>query len=131
MTWVLIIDSGLGIGTTPAALIEHGIKTTIVEIDPVVHEYALKYFALPTDHTPVIRDAVSYAHEVAQSGQKFTYIVHDVFTGGAEPVDLFTVEFIQDLYDSLADTGVIAIVCFPTPGNHLFTNKAFRTTPVT
>ncbi|KAH8665826.1 spermine/spermidine synthase family protein-like protein [Tricladium varicosporioides] len=100
---------GLGIGTTPAALIQHGIKTTIVEIDPVVHEYALKYFALPENHTPIIRDAVAYAHEVAQSGQKYTYIVHDVFTGGAEPVDLFTVEFIQDLYDSLADTGVIAI----------------------
>jgi len=35
--------SGLGIGTTPSALMSHGIETTIVEIDPVVHEFATKY----------------------------------------------------------------------------------------
>ncbi|KAL8635183.1 MAG: hypothetical protein Q9228_007303, partial [Teloschistes exilis] len=31
---------GLGIGTTPSALIAHGISTTILEIDPVVHDFA-------------------------------------------------------------------------------------------
>ncbi|RAL63086.1 hypothetical protein DID88_004170 [Monilinia fructigena] len=60
---------GLGIGTTPAALISHGIHTTL----------------------------------------KFNYIVHDVFTGGAEPVDLFTYEFLKDLHDILEPGGVIAI----------------------
>jgi len=100
---------GLGIGTTPAALMAHGINTTIVEIDPVVHEYATKYFALPPEHTAVIADAISYANAVARSGEQYDYVVHDVFTGGAEPVELFTVEFIQDLRSILKPSGVIAI----------------------
>lgn len=112
-----IIPSGLGIGTTPAALMAHGIWTTIVEIDPVVHDFATKYFRLPETHTEVIDDAVSYASLVAGGfdynghvGRKFDYIVHDVFTGGAEPVELFTLEFLQDLRTMLNPNGVIAIV---------------------
>lgn len=89
----------------------HGITTTIVEIDPVVYNYAVEYFALPSYHTPVIEDAVSYAARVAKTSQKFDYIVHDVFTGGAEPVDLFTLEFLQDLHMLLKPGGVIALVC--------------------
>lgn len=104
---------GLGIGTTPTAFMQHGIKTTIVEIDPVVHQFATKYFALPENHTPVIQDAVSYASEQAQAGAQYDYIVHDVFTGGAEPVDLFTYEFLQDLNSILKPSGVIAIVNLP------------------
>jgi spermidine synthase len=101
----------LGIGTTPAALISHGINTTIVEIDPIVHEFAVKYFSLPPNHNAVIADAASYTSELAnKTYEKFDYIVHDVFTGGAEPVDLFTVEFISNLKTILNPGGVIAIV---------------------
>ncbi|RKF64378.1 putative spermine spermidine synthase family protein [Erysiphe neolycopersici] len=100
---------GLGIGTTPAALIEHGIDTTIVEIDPVVYDFAQKHFSLPKNHTVIIADAVSYTAELVQKGQKYDYIIHDVFTGGAEPLELFTVEFIQDLSAVLKPGGVVAI----------------------
>lgn len=103
----------MGIGTTPSAFITHGIKTTIVEIDPAIHDFATKYFALPDNHIAVIDDAVAFASQTAKEGKKYDYIVHDVFTGGAEPVDLFTLEFIQDLYDMLEDWGSIAIVSSP------------------
>lgn len=106
----MINSSGLGIGTTPGALIAHGIDTTIVEIDPVVHDYAMKYFTLPQKHVPVIEDAMPYMDRLARTNQKFDYIVHDVFTGGAEPVDLFTVEFLANLHDALKPNGAIAIV---------------------
>jgi spermidine synthase len=102
--------SGLGVGTTPAALIAHGINTTIVEIDPVVHHFASRYFDLPEKHTAIISDAVSYASLSVGLGQNFDYIVHDVFTGGAEPIDLFTFEFLSDLHSLLKPNGVIAIV---------------------
>jgi spermidine synthase len=88
----------------------HGIQTTIVEIDPVVHHFAMKYFALPPRHTAIIQDAVSYAAALARTDDKYDYIVHDVFTGGAEPVELFTFEFLQDLHSILKPGGVIAIV---------------------
>ncbi|KKF94027.1 Methyltransferase-like protein 13 [Ceratocystis platani] len=101
---------GLGIGTTPGAFIAHGINTTIVEIDPAVHEFAVDYFGLSTNHIPIIEDAVSYTSALAKTNpESFDYIVHDVFTGGAEPVPLFTLEFLQGLKDLLKPDGVIAI----------------------
>ncbi|QSZ35341.1 hypothetical protein DSL72_008211 [Monilinia vaccinii-corymbosi] len=100
---------GLGVGTTPAALIFHGIHTTLVEIDPVVVEFARKYFSLPEPQETIIDDAVSVVSTFAAQGKKFNYIVHDVFTGGAEPVELFTYEFLKDLHDILEPGGVIAI----------------------
>ncbi|ROV91911.1 hypothetical protein VPNG_09770 [Cytospora leucostoma] len=101
---------GLGIGTTPAALVAHGVDTTVVEIDPVVHEFASKYFQLPSNHTAVIEDAVTYTSDlVNNTDTKFDYIVHDVFTGGAEPVSLFTLEFLQNLNALLKPNGAIAI----------------------
>ncbi|KAI8938618.1 hypothetical protein NX059_004490 [Plenodomus lindquistii] len=101
---------GLGIGTAPNALIAHGVNTTIVELDPVVHHYATKYFSLSSNHTAVIDDAVSYVSEKSISNPgSFDYIMHDVFTGGAEPVALFTTEFMQGLYDLLTPEGSVAI----------------------
>jgi len=101
---------GLGIGTAPNAMIKHGINTTIVELDPVVHHYATKYFDLNPDHTAVIDDATAYVAQKSVSAPgSFDYIIHDVFTGGAEPVYLFTTEFMQGLYDLLAPEGVVAI----------------------
>lgn len=107
------VSSGLGIGTTPSALVAHGIHTTIIEIDPVVHEYATKYFNLPSNQTSIIEDAVGFV-ERAQTGESqrpsYHYIIHDVFTGGAEPAELFTEEFLQGLSNMLVSDGVIAIV---------------------
>ncbi|EGX92672.1 spermine/spermidine synthase [Cordyceps militaris CM01] len=102
---------GLGIGTTPSALVAHGIDTTVVEIDPVVHAFAKKYFALRENNEPVLADAGRYARRLAadDDGARFDYIVHDVFTGGAEPVDLFTLEFLQQLHTLLKPHGAIAI----------------------
>ncbi|KFX97789.1 hypothetical protein V490_02636 [Pseudogymnoascus sp. VKM F-3557] len=101
---------GAGIGTSPGALMAHGINTTIVEIDPVVLEYAVKYFDLAPNHHAVIDDAVHYAAKVANNtAQRYDYIIHDVFTGGAEPIALFTDEFLRNLHRALKPDGVIAI----------------------
>ncbi|UKZ80967.1 hypothetical protein TrVFT333_008733 [Trichoderma virens FT-333] len=101
---------GLGIGTAPSALVSHGIETTVVEIDPVVYEFAQKYFQLRENHPPVIEDAIKYTNRAANETKEiYDYIIHDVFTGGVEPVDLFTFEFFQNLYTLLKPDGVIAI----------------------
>ncbi|KAI4245194.1 MAG: hypothetical protein L6R42_010247, partial [Xanthoria sp. 1 TBL-2021] len=100
--------SGLGIGTTPSALIAHGIDTTIIEIDPTVHSFATRYFNLPSNHTPIIEDAITFVDR-NKHRRKYDYIIHDVFTGGAEPIDLFTVEFLTGLKDMLTADAVIAI----------------------
>ena len=104
---------GLGIGTTPAALIAHSIDTTILEIDPVVYDYAVKYFDLQPNHTAVIGDAIDYVEgkqRTPHGNEKFDFIIHDVFTGGAEPIQLFTSEFLTGLKRRLTKDGIIAIV---------------------
>lgn len=81
-----------------------------MEIDPVVYRFAMDYFAFPSNHTAVIDDAISFVKIARQNPQNYDYIVHDVFTGGVEPVELFTSQFMQSLDDLLKDDGVIAIV---------------------
>lgn len=77
-----------------------------------MHQYASDYFRLPKNHTAVIRDAVAFvkeAVEVETERSKYDYIIHDVFTGGAEPAALFTQEFLHGLNLLLKADGVIAI----------------------
>lgn len=150
---------GLGIGTAPKAFIGHGINTTIVELDPVVHRFATDYFELPKNHTAVLSDAIAWvkseAHPKAPVPDEdeplstttfsltdvlndviawaqglpdpplnsedpttanpppavlqYDYIIHDVFTGGAEPLALFTRDFLSDLRSLLKPHGVAAL----------------------
>ncbi|KAM5442332.1 hypothetical protein MferCBS31731_002707 [Microsporum ferrugineum] len=102
---------GLGIGTTPSALAAHGINTTVVEIDPNVHQIALDYFEFPRKVNTVIENALVFVDRARHETpvQKYDYVIHDVFTGGVEPLDLFTQDFMQGLDTMLDDEGVIAI----------------------
>src|SRR5271156_1058062 len=105
------LNIGLGVGTAPSAMIAHGIPTTIIELDPVVHEFALKYFNLPSNHTVVVGDALQVVQQMTTNvNSRYDIIIHDVFTGGAEPVELFTLEFLSNLAALLRPDGVIAIV---------------------
>lgn len=106
------LNIGLGIGTAPGALIAHGINTTIVELDPVVYRFAVKYFDLPSNHTFILGDAVHLVEDAKARNlsTKYDYIIHDVFTGGAEPVALFTQEFLSGLEYLLKEDGIVAIV---------------------
>lgn len=100
---------GLGVGTAPAALMEHGVEVTTVEIDPVVHDFAVEYFGLSHKHTSIIGDAVEVVKDLEVATRTYDYIIHDVFTGGAEPIELFTQEFLTGLKNLLYKDGVIAI----------------------
>ena len=101
---------GLGVGTTPAALVAHSISTTVLEIDPAVHDFATRFFHLPTNVTTIVGDAVEYVErEHKKQALKYDYMIHDVFTGGAEPVALFVEEFLHGLHTMLKPEGIIAI----------------------
>lgn len=108
-------NSGLGIGSTPSAFAAHGINTTVVEIDPGVHQLAMDYFGFPRDLTTYTEDATTFVERARKSGHRYDYLIHDVFTGGAEPIELFTQQFLQGLYDLLEDDGIIALVRFGPP----------------
>jgi hypothetical protein len=105
------LNIGLGIGTAPTAMMVHGIQTDVIELDPTVYYFAAKYFGLPPGLITEIGDAVeSVTATVSRDvSEIYDYIIHDVFTGGAEPVNLFTREFLSNLKTLLKPNGVIAI----------------------
>lgn len=75
----------------------------------MVHDFATRYFNLPSNHTAVLQDAVAWVQDAAREAKKYDYILHDVFTGGAEPLPLFTSGFLQNLASLLSDQGVVAL----------------------
>ena len=106
----------MGIGTSAAAMTTHGINTTTVELDSFVLRMARKYFGLPSSMVVIIEDATKFVQDErgARRGS-YDYIIHDVFTGGAEPTALFNSNFLDSLKEMLRDDGFIAMVCYAIP----------------
>ncbi|GAA6032581.1 hypothetical protein JCM8097_004826 [Rhodosporidiobolus ruineniae] len=101
---------GLGAGLSARALTAHGVNLTICEIDRAVYEYAHVFFGVEEPKGElVLRDAVAWVEEQQGSGKLFDYIIHDVFTGGAVPSSLFTLEFWSSLRTLLHPSGVLAV----------------------
>lgn len=89
-----------------------------------MHEYATDCFNLPRNHTSIIGDATEVVKELqsTKARRKYDYIIHDVFTGGAEPIELFTFEFLTNLSNLLTSDGVIAIVSQAPINSRLFSD---------
>ncbi|KAB8437379.1 hypothetical protein FH972_025058 [Carpinus fangiana] len=104
---------GLGIGTAPTALAAHTINTTVLELDPAVTRLARTHFALPPALTVLTADATSHIPHLAAlspaTRPAYDFILHDVFTGGAEPAPLFAPAFLRALHALLAPGGVVAV----------------------
>ncbi|KAF9247404.1 hypothetical protein BU15DRAFT_84903 [Melanogaster broomeanus] len=102
--WENALDSGLVFRLM--LLVQHGISTTIVEIDPAVYDAARQYFGLehPGDDKVFLEDARDWVNgrRVAMqsndegASSKFEIIVHDCFSGGGVPQHLFSMEFWND-----------------------------------
>ena len=42
--------------------------------------------------------------------QKWSYVIHDCFTGGGVPGEVFTIEFWQELVGLVEEDGIVAVV---------------------
>ncbi|MBW0563892.1 hypothetical protein O181_103607 [Austropuccinia psidii MF-1] len=102
---------GLGVGISAHSLMRHGALVTVAEIDPIVYEYAQKFFALPTPNGGIFLEDARYYLQRAVNGSLglFDYIIHDVFTGGTVPSSLFTVECWKGIRNKLKDDGILAV----------------------
>ena len=91
-------------------------NTSIVEIDPAVYKAATEYFGLPEPYEVYLEDARAFISKRARSntGTKYDIIVHDCFSGGSVPAQLFTNEFWNDVKRVLSPNGILAVVsaCF-------------------
>ncbi|KAH8115415.1 S-adenosyl-L-methionine-dependent methyltransferase [Phellopilus nigrolimitatus] len=101
---------GLGAGIAAQAFMQHGISTSIVEIDPAVYHAARDYFGMPQPSSVNIEDARSWvSRRVASKNETYDIIVHDCFSGGGVPAHLFTSEFWKDLKQVLSSDGIVAV----------------------
>lgn len=113
-----------------------GIVPTILEIDPVIHEYAQRFFDLPKQPAPEgftttymldpltpqthFGDARAYIEKRSslvapgymsvKNHMRYDYVVHDVFSGGMVPAHLFTKEFWFTVKTLLKEDGIVAVV---------------------
>jgi spermidine synthase len=80
----------------------------IVEIDPMVYQYAREYFGLPEPRHAFLEDGRAVVTRAANDS--YDYILHDVFTGGSVPKRLFSLEFINEIRRVLKPDGVLTLV---------------------
>nr|KAJ3421613.1 hypothetical protein HK105_002935 [Polyrhizophydium stewartii] len=102
------LQLGLGIGVTAKTLARAGIAVDVVELDPVVYEYARSYFDLPEPRARYLGDGRVYIDSVA-ADQSYDYVLHDVFTGGVVPGPMFSIEAVQSVKRILKSDGVLAM----------------------
>jgi len=101
-----------------------GIDLDVIEIDPAVYSAAVDFFdlQLSNDSSVNIMDGASYVRQLADlsrsgdyEGAKWSYVVHDCFSGGSVPGELFTREFWEDLSELLEGDGIVAVNFVSTP----------------
>lgn len=104
---------GMGMGVVSQALHTLGSDVDVVEIDAAVAALAKRHFAFngPRVH---IMDAKHYLSNAQQrvrnrSLPPYEYVVHDVFTGGAVPLSMFSVETFNAIRNVMTPDGVLAL----------------------
>ncbi|EDZ67346.1 hypothetical protein NOC27_673 [Nitrosococcus oceani AFC27] len=98
---------GQGAGHMAMALEDrYGIVMDTLEIDPAVAEAAIRYFGFSPTGKAIIGDA---RYEIRRLKGPYDLIIHDCFTGGAEPVHLLTIETLTRLRSLLSEQGILAL----------------------
>jgi len=97
---------GLGAGYVARQLRAAGIETDTIEIDPAVAQAARDYFDFQPTGAFLIGDG---RYVVRNLRKHYDFIIHDCFTGGAEPIHMLTREMFAQLRELLADDGVLAV----------------------
>ncbi|HTO49628.1 MAG TPA: fused MFS/spermidine synthase [Burkholderiales bacterium] len=97
---------GLGVGYVATELDRQGLRTDAIEIDPAVAAAAIDFFGYRPAGRLILGDG---RYEIRGLRQRYRLIIHDCFTGGAEPIHLLTRETFATLRSLLADGGVLAV----------------------
>lgn len=99
---------GLGAGVGASYYNERGLDVTVVEVDPAVAAAARDHFSLP-DVKVEIEDGAMFVHRAANESTKYAYVVHDVFSAGGMPAQVFTKEFWAEAKRLLTPDGVVVM----------------------
>lgn len=97
---------GLGTGALPTELSKRGIETDVVEIDPVVAQFARDFFGFRTQGTTFVEDARTF---LGRTKRQYDIVVHDTFTGGATPEHLLSLQVVREIHRLLRPGGLLAL----------------------
>jgi spermidine synthase len=97
---------GLGCGVLAKNLSEMGMHVTAVELDPVVADFAQRYFALPRRVEVILEDARTFLGKARGS---YDVVVLDVFAGESSPWYLLTREALEAVRARLAPGGRLVL----------------------
>ncbi len=97
---------GLGAGHLVNDLANYGVQTDSIEIDPAVAFAAQNYFNFKPTGKVIVGDA---RYQVQQLDEQYDLIIHDCFTGGAEPFHLLSQEMMVELKNKLKPGGILAV----------------------
>lgn len=97
---------GLGAGIVPMMYEKRGIRTDVVDIDPVVVEFARKYFGFNVSGSVDVSDARYY---LIKSEKKYDYLLLDVYTGDTTPGHVLSLEAFELMKQRMTDRGIMAI----------------------
>lgn len=108
---------GLGAGMIPRWYEQQGIKTDVVEIDPVVAEVARDYFDFSVSGKVNISDARYY---FISTKNKYDYIVLDVFNGDLTPGHLISLEAFQLVSQVMKEDAVFGLNLIASIGDEAY-----------
>lgn len=118
---------GLGGGALVQPLARTGYEVNVAEIDPVVVDFARRYFSCDPETARVhIEDARAFLRRTAE---QFDLIVFDVFSGGSQPFHFFSREAFEEAAEKLAPGGLIALnaIAFPEGPHSMLAKSLYRT----
>ena len=102
---VLLIGQGAG-HIAVALERNYGVEVDSIEIDPAVADAAEKQFNFRSKGRKIVGDA---RYEISKLNGEYDLIIHDCFTGGAEPTHLLTVETFDRLRGLLSEHGLVVL----------------------
>lgn len=97
---------GLGGGSIPMWYEERGIKTDVVDINPLIAGIAERYFGFRTSGDMIISDARYY---LSRTEKKYDYIIVDVANGDMTPSHIMSLECFRLIKERLTERGILAV----------------------
>lgn len=97
---------GLGAGFVPAGYSARGIRTDVVDIDPLIPQLARDYFGFSTSGDVVVADA---RHFLLTTPRQYDYIILDAYNGDLMPHHLISREMFTLIEQHLRPGGVLGI----------------------
>jgi predicted membrane-bound spermidine synthase len=97
---------GLGAGVVPMWYEKQGVRTDVVDIDPLVFDVARRFFSFSISGETVAEDARFYLN---RSAKLYDYIILDVFNGDNTPFHVLSKEALTTVKQRLTPGGVLGI----------------------